>query len=114
MTTTELPEGRNGDERPTPREQETRDEATGTCIGEDLSQWGACAKIEDNCTYTNKDKNCCSEQFCSVFRPMELFAPNLIVHWSFPSNCSTYKGVAVNCKTICCELCGAIFTRSVV
>ncbi len=39
MTTTELPKGRNGDERPTPRKQETRDESTGTCTGEDLSQW---------------------------------------------------------------------------
>ena len=39
MPATELPEWRNGDERSTPRKQETRDESTGTCIGEDLSQW---------------------------------------------------------------------------
>src|SRR5712692_4021119 len=38
MTTTELPEGRNGDERTTPCKQETRDESTDTCIRKDMSQ----------------------------------------------------------------------------
>src|SRR5207237_6805017 len=32
VPTTELPEWRNGDERATPRKQETRDESTDTCI----------------------------------------------------------------------------------
>ena len=38
MPATQPPEWRNGDERTTPRKQETRDESTDTCIGEDLSQ----------------------------------------------------------------------------
>lgn len=38
MTAAELPEWRDGDERSTPREQKTRDESTGTCIGEDVSK----------------------------------------------------------------------------
>src|SRR2546430_2382862 len=85
MPTTELPKRRNSDERAASREHESRDESTGTDIGEDLSKRRTRAKIEDNRTYADKDKECCSEQFSSIFKPVELFPPNLIAHWSLPS-----------------------------
>src|SRR5690348_4049716 len=85
VPTTEPPKRRNSDERTAPSEHESRDEPADTWIRQHLSQRRTCTEIEDNRTYANKDEKCRSEQFRSVLIPVELFPPNLVVHWFFPS-----------------------------
>jgi len=44
----------------------------------------ALAEIEDNGAQSCKDETGCSEQFRSVFRPVQVFPPNLFLHCALP------------------------------